>query len=358
MLLGLRFRLASTSPRLWDEPNAQTEPACTPTDEDCEIVAWSTGLQVKHDPGLLASICKNLPRWCLAEQKRLRDAGGTVVKITDGPPAILPSCPELLKDRENIAREYNASLVARGGGASELPEKAPKGTVVAFVKERMGLHEPAAVRRASQKVIKWHLKWREGGSAMENARGGGPHSLVCKSRAKVQSWLRKRASAAGRPYMCSIIRQQLFEWFVSMRHSLDYKVLTRFPRLLLRAKLLELTQAYCTECLLNGTCPKVPRYTAGWFDLWQDDFNVTLRRPNRKFKVPRWVLKERLGIWWLNLFRIRKLCLLVFGYDRGMENFDQSPYHKNESGSQNVGTLSMQGARPPNLQPYYSRLLN
>ena len=47
---------------------------------------------------------------------------------------------------------------------------------------------------------------------------------------------------------------------------------------------------------------------------------------------------------WIALFRIRTLCLLAHGYDPEMENVDQSPFHNNESGSQNLRTLSFRGA--------------
>ena len=73
-------------------------------------------------------------------------------------------------------------------------------------------------------------------------------------------------------------------------------------------------------------------------------FRISLRRPNKRYKVPLAVLKERLQIFWLNLVRVRMFILLVFGYDPHMTNVDQSPYHKNEAGSQDAMTLSVKGA--------------
>jgi hypothetical protein len=68
-----------------------------------------------------------------------------------------------------------------------------------------------------------------------------------------------------------------------------------------------------------------------------------LRQPNRKWKVSRPVLKDRLRIEWLNTFRVRKLATLALGYDPIMEDFDQSPFHVNESGSRGRGTLHLRG---------------
>ena len=72
-----------------------------------------------------------------------------------------------------------------------------------------------------------------------------------------------------------------------------------------------------------------------------------MRLANRKYQVPRHVLKERLEVFWVNLFRLRQLIQLKFGYDPLIMNFDQSPFHHNETGSQNKPTLSVRGANVP-----------
>ena len=42
---------------------------------------------------------------------------------------------------------------------------------------------------------------------------------------------------------------------------------------------------------------------------------MSMRKPNRKYKVPKAVMAERLEIGWLNVARVRALCLAVHGYD-------------------------------------------
>ena len=42
--------------------------------------------------------------------------------------------------------------------------------------------------------------------------------------------------------------------------------------------------------------------------------------------------------------KIRKLILLTFGYDPACTNVDQSPFHKNEAGSKEYGTIALKGA--------------
>ena len=56
------------------------------------------------------------------------------------------------------------------------------------------------------------------------------------------------------------------------------------------------------------------------------------------------VLQERLAIFWANIARVRKFIQLTKGYDPHMTNIDQSPYHKNEAGSQGAMTLNLKGA--------------
>ena len=62
------------------------------------------------------------------------------------------------------------------------------------------------------------------------------------------------------------------------------------------------------------------------------------------YKVSKEIQYDRLEIHWLNTARLRKLCILVFGYDPECENFDQTPYHENEVGAQNCVTLAAAGA--------------
>ena len=72
-----------------------------------------------------------------------------------------------------------------------------------------------------------------------------------------------------------------------------------------------------------------------------------MRVANRKYEVPRKIQKERLEIFWVNLFRIRQFIILVFGYDPLIINWDQSPFHHNETGAQDKPTLGARGDKVP-----------
>ena len=120
--------------------------------------------------------------------------------------------------------------------------------------------------------------------------------------------------------------------------------MARFTRGLLRQKVKQLMHDYCTQCLVMGRKVQTFQPTARWFSVWQRDYGLSMRKPNRKYKVPKAVMAERCEIGWLNVARVRALCLAVFGYDPEMENWDQTPLHHNESGSQNMSTLAVAGA--------------
>ena len=62
------------------------------------------------------------------------------------------------------------------------------------------------------------------------------------------------------------------------------------------------------------------------------------------------VRDERCLIDWLSAFRVRAACEALHGYDPGMENFDQSPYYHNETGSKNVGTIAVAGMICPLIE--------
>ncbi len=151
---------------------------------------------------------------------------------------------------------------------------------------------------------------------------------------------RRRRPGAGRPPSFPVLREMLFDWFCSIRRS----VLSRVPLMVLRLKARELWQEHIVACLREGVPCPTPQLTDNWFRRWRLEYGVSLRKPNRKYKVSRWVLHERLRIGWCNIFAVRALCLKANGYDMEMENFDQAPFHMNEAGSRGDGTLALRGA--------------
>ena len=106
-------------------------------------------------------------------------------------------------------------------------------------------------------------------------------------------------------------------------------------------------QDYCHACLLNNERVVSFKSDRHWFRRWEDEYGLSMRKANRKYQVPRPSIKERLEIVWVSLFRIRSFISLKFGYDPVIENWNQSAFHINETGSQNKFTLAIRGAIVP-----------
>ena len=103
---------------------------------------------------------------------------------------------------------------------------------------------------------------------------------------------RRRRGLQGRPQKAAVVRGLLFEWFSVLRNS----VAVRIPPKLVMVKAAQLVEDYVKECLLRGVQPDPPSISSQWMKEWLSQYRVRLRRPNRKYKVAKHVLEERLVI--------------------------------------------------------------
>ena len=148
-----------------------------------------------------------------------------------------------------------------------------------------------------------------------------------------------------------VIREQLFEWFCSVRG----RIKGRLPVQVLRSKAMALRLQCMVAAASAGVRVAVPRIQGTtWLWRWRRTYNVSLRKPSKRWKVPRKVLLVRLKILWLNLIRVRCLAMLSLGYDLEADNADQKPFHLNESGSKDLRTLEVKGARVVTLKEIHS----
>jgi hypothetical protein len=128
---------------------------------------------------------------------------------------------------------------------------------------------------------------------------------------------KKRQRGGGRHYKLSVLRQELFEWFLARRASTS--------SLVTQARILR--DAIIVTALKRKVRVNVPVLNRMWFLRWRREYQVSLRLPNRWWKVKAWILHERVVISWLNAIRWRRLCYLAFGYEPVVEGFDQKPMH-------------------------------
>ena len=142
------------------------------------------------------------------------------------------------------------------------------------------------------------------------------------------------------------MRETLFEWFCSIRGA----VKTRLPLSCLMAQAKAMREKYMRATLKRQAKVQVPKITGVWVAEWRRQYQVSLRTPNRRWKVSRPVCLERCRITWLNLYRVRRLCELAHGYDPELDGFDQKPFHVNESGRQMRKTLHWKGVPEVSLK--------
>ena len=200
-----------------------------------------------------------------------------------------------------------------------------------------------------------------------NKSKDAPQSRAPKQSTMLQKIVccrRQRREGAGTKQKAPIVRQALYEWWAGLRYAVDWKkhagrcavvtgqkkIMGRFPRSVLRAKVNQLLTDYAYASLVNGV--KVDMFVPDrrWFRNWEAEYGLSMRKPNRRYQIPRNVLMERLEIFWVNLFRLRLLMLLRLGYEPQLENFDQSPYHNNEVGAQDKPVLAVKGGKVPLIE--------
>ena len=99
---------------------------------------------------------------------------------------------------------------------------------------------------------------------------------------------------------CAWVREALYQWFVSIRYSVDWKAsegkarssgqakcLARFTRGLLRQKFRQLMIDDCRQFLRKGQKAVTFQPTARWLSGWQREWGLSMRKPNSRYKVPK-----------------------------------------------------------------------
>ena len=207
---------------------------------------------------------------------------------------------------------------------------------------------------------RWYKEWK-GSAAKDNPvlTKGLHQKTQLKSRATKADSQRRRDRGAGRQFQAPLVRKALYEWWSGLRHAIDWKALiserrsrgkkhlARFPRSAIILKVQQLLEDHAYATLINGKRVETFIPNFWWCKRWEEEYGLSFRRANRKFSVPRKVQKERLEILWVILFTIRFFIFRVFGYDPILVNFDQSPFHNNETGSQDKPTLNFRCAKVP-----------
>ena len=142
---------------------------------------------------------------------------------------------------------------------------------------------------------------------------------------------RKRATGAGRKAKAPEVRQALFSWFVDVRETLK----GRLPR---RLSNLKPNQLY-EEWLEQNPVPENERVKL--IKGWENEYGISLRKPNKRFSIKKSDLIERLQDYLRNIWTLRRFFIEKYDVHPLIINGDQMPLYRNESSQQK--TLTFKG---------------
>lgn len=349
------------------------------TDDEFNAVKWKCRLD-KASPETVTNILQNLPDWSI-KQATAEYSQRLAAPIKREPAAtfLLKRDPHLrdrrkaakhflewCRDRfENPMQTHHAFLLQQG--------RMPYGWFAAYVKahtpllracQRPGTNQYAACLRRYEYALKDRLQNKSAVADDSDSDDNGkarydPERYNARFMSKasregaqyyshgysfVRPYFRRRNIGGGRHKQAAIIRELLIDWYSKIRHSVNCKIMCRFPKKVLLVKAQMLQEDYLTECLSRDVQVEPVEINARWLNALLAEYRISSRIPNRKFKVPRYVLAERLEIFWISVAKVRKLISLKWGYDPDCRNIDQSPFHANEAGSKACNTLALKGA--------------
>ena len=347
------------------DPAASTDETIeTPVDEETfAAMRWASKLQ---DDESVLNVIRALPQHIVNEQVVFYRQRGEAIRTEQTAVAVpekrISLCPNSkLATKQLVSRRFHTYCQRN---AVSVDGKLPYGAMKTFIRDHIAWKAYQKKEVCGKAIRGWYNSWRKSAANVLAAERDhpGPKGVIRSmlgSRAPKPEHQRKRTQGGGRHYAAHSVRRALYEWWSGFRYAIDWtqiitesrsrgkKHLARFPREVVKLKARQLFQDHSYACLLNGAPVVICTVDSHWCRRWEEEHGLSMRVANRKYAVPRPVVKQRLEILWVVLFRLRLFISLVFGYDPLILNFDQSPFHHNETGSQNKPTLAVRAGTVP-----------
>lgn len=147
-----------------------------------------------------------------------------------------------------------------------------------------------------------------------------------------------RVLGAGAPKRCLGVRRELFEFFIDIRSCLK----ARLPKKIFLAKAKSLYDEYCEWKRQEGLEPKKLTFSNRWLKDWCREYQISMKRPNKRFSISADARKKRITDFLKNIWTVRHTFIQLYGIDPEIIMSDQMPLHRNESSSEK--TLNYKGA--------------
>ena len=139
-----------------------------------------------------------------------------------------------------------------------------------------------------------------------------------------------RETGAGRKPQAVEVRQALFQRFIGIRGVLK----GRLPKNLLKMQAESLYNNWLTQQVIPAPESDKLKFSNKWVKGWLEEYNVSLKKPNKRFAIAKEDRLERLQGYLKNIWTVRKYFMDTYEVDPPIINADQMPLHRNESAGQ------------------------
>ena len=146
-----------------------------------------------------------------------------------------------------------------------------------------------------------------------------------------------RQPGGGRKVVAPTVREALYEWFIDVRGSLK----ARLPRSLFKSQAKFFYDQWRDQ--QSDDVKQQPElvFSNKWIKHWMQEYNVSLRKPNKRYQIKQEDRKERIYEYIKNVWTVRKFFIDNFSVDPPIINGDQMLLQRNESSTQK--TLNIKG---------------
>jgi hypothetical protein len=155
----------------------------------------------------------------------------------------------------------------------------------------------------------------------------------------------------GKPAKTAELSNALYQWFVDHRMTIAGRLGIRQVLAMARSMMLTLSLASVSDDVV----PEPPQLSYKWLSRWRHVWGVSFRKPTKRFKVRRSILKQRLLIYWSNLLALRWFMKLLWNKEPLHEQYDQKGVHYNEAGSKQMPTYELPGRRDPPIRENHAQ---